>query len=254
MNSVHMVILNIPPSFHSSDLRSYFSDFTERQTYFSCFHFRHRPQQELLKSLELPSLTKKGQLVTKDAVCCIVKCSSKEAQNETIKKYHLQNWVDKNDRFFSSCCVIVAVTVVEGPVELPSASFCYDDTRMEFKLPRKKIDEMVELKPPLLMPKGNIGTPTKHFLELINACRLPSNLIGKLGLHFRKTKSRRYGSVPFNYGPAPATCKNGRNTDEVFFTPSSLNTNKRSEEKPQVADDDEEEQEWDRLVKIFASM
>lgn len=57
-----------------------------------------------------------------------------------------------------------------------------------------------ELNPPALMQNGNVGTPVKVFLQLIQACRLPPRLIRKLGLTFPKTSSaRRYGNVPFQY-------------------------------------------------------
>lgn len=50
------------------------------------------------------------------------------------------------------------------------------------------------------MPNGNVGTPVKVFLQLIQSCRLPPRLIRKLGLVFPKTSSnRRYGNVPFQY-------------------------------------------------------
>lgn len=59
---------------------------------------------------------------------------------------------------------------------------------------------LVELNPPALMPNGNVGTPVKVFLQLIQCCRLPPRLIPKLGLTFPKTgSSRRYGNVPFQY-------------------------------------------------------
>lgn len=57
-----------------------------------------------------------------------------------------------------------------------------------------------ELNPPALMQNGNVGTPVKVFLQLIQSCRLPPRLIRKLGLTFPKTSSnRRYGNVPFQY-------------------------------------------------------
>lgn len=57
-----------------------------------------------------------------------------------------------------------------------------------------------ELNPPALMKNGNVGTPVKVFLQLIQSCRLPPRLIRKLGLTFPKTSSnRRYGNVPFQY-------------------------------------------------------
>jgi len=51
------------------------------------------------------------------------------------------------------------------------------------------------------MPQGNVGTPTSHFLHLIQQCRLPASIISKLGLVFPRTRSnRKYGSVPLDYG------------------------------------------------------
>lgn len=65
------------------------------------------------------------------------------------------------------------------------------------------------------MQNGNVGTPVKVFLQLIQSCRLPPRLIRKLGLTFPKTSSsRRYGNVPFHYRDSwtlPAT-------EETVFT------------------------------------
>lgn len=64
------------------------------------------------------------------------------------------------------------------------------------------LTRLPELNPPAnVMPYGNVGTPTKYFLQMIQACRLPPNLIGKLGLKFPKRRAKRqYGDVPFDYG------------------------------------------------------
>lgn len=60
---------------------------------------------------------------------------------------------------------------------------------------------LAELKPPSVMPNGNVGTPTVVFLALIRDCRMPARLIGKFGLVFPKLRGKRkYGSVPFDYG------------------------------------------------------
>ncbi len=62
------------------------------------------------------------------------------------------------------------------------------------------LKSLSELNPPTLMQNGNVGTPVKVFLQLIQSCRLPPRLIRKLGLKFPKTSSnRRYGNVPFQY-------------------------------------------------------
>lgn len=62
------------------------------------------------------------------------------------------------------------------------------------------LKSLSELNPPSMMQNGNVGTPVKVFLQLIQSCRLPPRLIRKLGLTFPKTSSnRRYGNVPFQY-------------------------------------------------------
>lgn len=58
-----------------------------------------------------------------------------------------------------------------------------------------------EMNPPSIMPHGNVGTPTQHFLQLIQKCKLPPKVISKLDLVFPKTRSkRRYGNVGLDYG------------------------------------------------------
>ena len=50
------------------------------------------------------------------------------------------------------------------------------------------------------MPQGNVGTPTKFFMDMIQACKLPPRIIKKLGLTFPKTRTnKKYGNVPFDY-------------------------------------------------------
>ncbi|RCN30216.1 hypothetical protein ANCCAN_24014 [Ancylostoma caninum] len=58
--------------------------------------------------------------------------------------------------------------------------------------------QMIELRPPLVMPQGNVGTPTQYFLDQIKLCRLPASLIPKLGLKTLRRR-RKYDSVPFQY-------------------------------------------------------
>ena len=66
---------------------------------------------------------------------------------------------------------------------------------------RADLLQLLELRPPAIMPHGNVGTPTAMFLEMIAACKLPSGVIQKLGLTFPKCRSkRRYGDVHYDYG------------------------------------------------------
>lgn len=47
---MYFIIANVPENFHSADLRNFFSEFIEKEA-FNCFHFRHRPQSNLLNIL-----------------------------------------------------------------------------------------------------------------------------------------------------------------------------------------------------------
>jgi hypothetical protein len=56
------------------------------------------------------------------------------------------------------------------------------------------------------MPKGNVGTPTKFFLDAIRECRMPPKLIAKLRLEFACSRSRRrYACVGFDYDSRAST-------------------------------------------------
>lgn len=68
-------------------------------------------------------------------------------------------------------------------------------------VPWEELRLLPELNPPSVMPRGNVGTPLSTFMELIRACKLPSNVIRKLQLEFPKSRSRkRYGAVALDYG------------------------------------------------------
>lgn len=93
--------------------------------------------------------------------------------------------------------------------------YCFSETTSEQYQTRKEVktipqdredftesdlQKLAELHPPAIMLNGNVGTPTAHFLNLIQQCRLPPVVIKKLGLTFPKTRSnKRYGNVPFDY-------------------------------------------------------
>lgn len=61
------------------------------------------------------------------------------------------------------------------------------------------LKSLIEMNPPPIMPNGNVGTPLCVFIELIRACKFPPHLIKKLGLSFPRSKTRKYGNVPFDY-------------------------------------------------------
>lgn len=252
MGSHFVLVSNIPSGFHSSDLRNFFSDFVESEK-FHCFHFRHRPQSEILvlkpaiRNLQddQKKLQKIGsKYLTANPVCCILRCENVREKVEIVKKYHFQHWIDGKDNMLSERCVIVVVKLDPSLESSVIPSVLATPSKVEVVLSKDKVENMMELKPPMLMPKGNIGTPTKYFLNLINTCQLPSKLIGKLGLRFTKSKSnRKYGSVPFDYGTTVS-----RNCKEEIDHQITANTNAKASDFTEDLNEklDEEEEEWDR--------
>jgi len=71
------IIGNIPLEFHSADLRSYFSQFTEKGG-FQCFHYRHRPQ-----------VISNGS--ASQYCCCIVKVEASMVE-EFLHLYNDKSW------------------------------------------------------------------------------------------------------------------------------------------------------------------
>ena len=83
------------------------------------------------------------------------------------------------------------------------------------------IASLPELNPPHVMPQGNVGTPLSTFMDLIQACKFPSQLIKKLQLKFPNSRSgKKYGAVPFEYESQQAFSK------DSYLSLSELETKK----------------------------
>ncbi|KAG7242221.1 hypothetical protein INR49_024267 [Caranx melampygus] len=218
---VYFAISNIPVAFRSADLRNYFSQFVESGG-FHCFHYRHRPEV-LRESVatentvsgdneESSSVSTETNQVTKTSpakkqaarsCCCIVSVHSKDA-DRFFRMYAGNHWIDSKGTWLSRRCVIKRIKVT---ADKDDGSFPYKtkyEQRHRVSLTERfteaDLKSLSELNPPALMQNGNVGTPVKVFLQLIQSCRLPPRLIRKLGLTFPKTSSnRRYGNVPFQY-------------------------------------------------------
>ncbi|CAK8690586.1 unnamed protein product [Clavelina lepadiformis] len=202
-HTCYAAVRNIPVTFHSSDLRCFFSQFIEEKG-FSCFHFKHRPEE--IRKFD-SGLQESG--VTRDhkSCVCIVAFSNFSDRTRCISMYNKMNWVNQKDDLLKEKCIILKVAVNVEKERDPESYL----TRSEQKHDRQHaaneeftsadLSKLSELHPPAnVMPNGNVGTPTYVFLELIKQCKLPPRIIKKLGLIFPKTGSnRRYGNVPFNY-------------------------------------------------------
>ncbi|XP_070823185.1 G patch domain-containing protein 3 [Chaetodon trifascialis] len=220
VSSVYLAISNIPVAFRSADLRNYFSQFIESGG-FQCFHYRHRPEvlreaegtenaafdgeEGSSESPEADQVTENASVKkqTVKSCCCIVSLYEKEA-DRFVRMYAGNHWINSKGNWLARRCVVKRVKVSDDKGE---GSFPYrtkHEQRHRVSLTEcfteADLKSLSELNPPALMPNGNVGTPVKVFLQLIQSCRLPPRLIRKLGLTFPKTSSnRRYGNVPFEY-------------------------------------------------------
>ncbi|KAM3873635.1 G patch domain-containing protein 3 [Diretmus argenteus] len=284
---VYLAISNIPAAFRSADLRNYFSQFVESAG-FHCFHYRHRP--ELLRESDgptpenrpceegssTPSETTENKSSSKQGVktcCCIVSVYATEA-DRFIKMYAGNQWIDSKGNWLARRCVVKRVRVSNDTDEEPFPYKTKSEQRHRVSLTERfteaDLKGLSELNPPSLMQNGNVGTPVKVFLQLIQSCRLPPRLIRKLGLTFPKTSSnRRYGNVHFQYydtytipaseeniftaagheiaGPGGVACPPpGPRTDHSETTDTD-DLNEEEEDVQSNADDDDDRcEEWER--------
>ena len=184
---VHLLIRNIPQDYHSSDLRRFFSEFVETNR-FDCFHFRHRPEIKIDRSAAGEG-DEKGKSTTR---CCIVRAKASHAAG-LIKRYNDTHWTNTDGEETENKCFVVKVKVSDGKDGSSSES---DGVALS----KKDLQTILELRPPGVMPRGNVGTSTEFFLRAIQQCKLPTKIIAKLKLEFPRSRRRRiYGSVEYAY-------------------------------------------------------
>ena len=250
-----VLISNVPPSLHTCDIRKFFSDFVETEK-FSCFHYRHRPEKgkvseddTKIEASNSVSFSKQvcGRVHTADSSkkdrnvpnCCIVKLSPQHVPG-LVSQYHRKHWLDSSGDEMTSRCFVFRVKISDQET--------VKDVRTEdsVSLVRSELGSLAELRPPNLMPRGNVGTSTKFFLQAIKECRLPARLVGKLKLEFPQTRNRKFGNVPYDYGPTNSK-KGSRN---VFIDRRILQQkNKAGPAISEVADEDPDNdtcEEWER--------
>ncbi|XP_078094176.1 G patch domain-containing protein 3 [Mustelus asterias] len=265
VDCVYAVVGNIPRTLRSADLRNQFSQFTESGG-FSCFHYRHRPEWRRPTSTpaQAPAL---GRSPT---CCCVVRLPSDRACH-FLQMYDGCQWVDRAGESLWSRCFIRIVRAAEIA---DSNLFAYK-TRKELRNQKAQsetftpedLSRLPELNPPTLMPNGNVGTPLKVFLELIQACRLPPRIITKLDLKFPKTSSsRRYGNVPFQYQDSASVHRGetvytvaggiipqpGKERKWVRHRKSLKRRNEEEEGETSHSDDDNDTcEEWERHEALY---
>lgn len=159
-----ILISNIPTEYHTRDLRNFFSYSIEKEFY-TCFNYRHRPHQSQKFNTTI--------------------CKLKSFKyDEYLKLYSNKQWLNAEGKIHNLKCSIVKIKQnTEDDGQSPEGL-------LEFR----NIPEW--------MPQGNVGTPTKTFIQYINQCIMPQSLIAKLGInlnHYRKCRNKVYTNVEHNY-------------------------------------------------------
>ncbi|XP_050411445.1 G patch domain-containing protein 3 [Patella vulgata] len=233
------VVNNIPPFYHSVDLRNFFSQFIESGR-FDCFHFRHRPEKQKPSKVtqyeNLHESVNKNESSSKTSTTCCVIRVKRHNLDDLLRLYNKANWLAKSGDSLASVCYISEIRLDKKNENTPTAT-CksasnasndfYQTRNEKKKIPEDRTDftesdlmKLPELNPPQMMPYGNIGTPTKIFLKFIRECRLPPKIIQKLGLQFPRTKPRKmFGSVPFDYGSEVNDFTNSSDSESEIVSP-----------------------------------
>jgi uncharacterized Fe-S cluster protein YjdI len=91
-NSTFFLVGSVPESFRSANLRNYFSQLVEKNS-FACFHYKHRPEHYRHKVGDTTLVpegegSRHGTVTSK---CCVV-AVRKRFQSDFLKTYHNKNW------------------------------------------------------------------------------------------------------------------------------------------------------------------
>ncbi|KAK6045798.1 hypothetical protein COOONC_16697 [Cooperia oncophora] len=152
----YCTIRNIPSWMRSKDLRRYFSDFSENGK-FHCFHYRHRPelqQKSTDATVELSS-SKENDSKKSTTNCCVISFATSALRSEFIREFHGRHWMNNEGMEIPPRCFVTAI-------KLANASGGTSDS-----LTSADLRQLIELRPPAVMPQGNVGTPTKYFMEQV---------------------------------------------------------------------------------------
>lgn len=162
-----VLVSNVPPHFGTADLRRFFTAFVEAGK-FSCFHFKRRPVEKLPDHI----LQKIGPISSQNRTNCgLAQLKDFSEIDDFVRRYNGSHWLGANEEELETKCRVTTVLPMDSSLS----------SLMEFRPPRN------------LMPSGNVGTTTSFFMAAIRECRMPSKLIGKLGLG--RVPGRKYSQV-----------------------------------------------------------
>lgn len=243
----YVLVSNIPPDYHTADIRRFFADHVEKEK-FTCFHYRHRAERKNTNGDQTDSdgktldkigaagpsfqrqVTSRVHLPRSESppprptCCCVVTLPTRDVE-EFLGSYHRKHWLDSADNELASRCLLAKIA----------------------KTDESDMSGLPELRPPNIMPRGNVGTSTKFFLDAIRDCRLPSKLIGRLRLEFPKGKHQKYAQVPFQYSQTfahPKLVSVDRNKLQALDAGGPVT--EAAKDDSDADDDDDTCEEWER--------
>eukprot|EP01028_Stygiella_incarcerata_P010458 TRINITY_DN542_c0_g3_i1.p1 TRINITY_DN542_c0_g3~~TRINITY_DN542_c0_g3_i1.p1 ORF type:complete len:398 (-),score=114.04 TRINITY_DN542_c0_g3_i1:746-1858(-) len=187
---VHLVVLSIPLSFQSTELRHHFSSAIEENV-FQTFHYTHRTSKDGSYGVCPVSVTR-GKV------------------NRFINRFHGSTWIYKGQSTVPRKVRIeVWGEMKEEDREREGLLYGGMGERgtglSKFLLQASEKDDwwssFPEFCTPRAFPKGNVGTPMADILAAVNACKVSSREMKQLG--FSKMESVRAGNafevMPFDY-------------------------------------------------------
>ncbi|KAL3994671.1 G-patch domain family protein [Acanthocheilonema viteae] len=231
----YAIVRNIPKAYHARHLRCFFSHYVENER-FQCFHYRHRPEIHIDSNVDEPSAFKEYE-----HFCCVISFKNEKERAACIRRYHLKFWIDEKGLQMPLKCFIFPLKSYEISGDSSQVS-----ANLDFR-------SFIELKPPSLMPLGNVGTPTKFFFEQIRLCKLPPSILTKLGIKAKRCVGK-YGAVCFRYDENKKTVVAGCEEETIPSLPLDLNscTSEDSvskfelENESELEDNDDHCEEWER--------
>jgi hypothetical protein len=94
-------------------------------------------------------------------MCCVVQFANRGDRDAFIASFHTRHWTDASGNELPLRCFIFPIRIAQSRKETGeevSGGESLNDGDMR---------EMIELRPPIVMPQGNVGTPSEFFLEQV---------------------------------------------------------------------------------------
>lgn len=155
-----LIVSGIPEEIHVRDLRRFFAPALEARL-FACFHFRRSRDVE---SAEL---------------CCAAVAENEDAAVKIERGFDAVPWRE---------------ILIDGSFASLGRAQCHIQRGDPDVIGKQRPED---LRPPPLLPRGNVGTPRKEALALVSRCMLPGSMVRRLGLDLRSLElEKRFAECP----------------------------------------------------------